>query len=282
MDLSKLEIPERKYKKIGKTKVAYRDMGTGYPVFCFPGWPASSIAFVPLANLLGDRFRLIALDFPGWGGGTKTLSANSISQFTVLAKKFVTSFGFDDFAFVGNSLGCLTMLGLLPKIATKPQKIVFLSGFFRGRTLVENEHFSRLIRLYRLQTKIIKNRWLLKAELAVLLYFVMRAEKGYAQVKGSNVYKQATKEIKMLDPYSAVESVLSAGGVNFSIKKLNLPPTLIVYVGSEIDFVEKQSEELAAKLGTATHKLADASHSFVFFEPEKVSKLIADFLSSPP
>ncbi len=55
----------------GGLDVAGYDIGTGQPVTFLHGYPSSSLDFEPVLEQLGSGWRLVAVDFPGFGASAK-------------------------------------------------------------------------------------------------------------------------------------------------------------------------------------------------------------------
>src|ERR1043166_4362406 len=66
----------RKSVQIGDHRVAYSEGGKGEPVVLVHGFGASSDSWNRMAGRLTKKFRVIALDMPGWGQSTRIDSAS--------------------------------------------------------------------------------------------------------------------------------------------------------------------------------------------------------------
>lgn len=252
-------------------------MGKGFPVFAFPGWPVSSLCFVPLASLLSDKVRIIAIDYPGLGGGTPRLEVNTFADLVAVVEGFVSSFDFTEFGYLGYSLGAFVTLNLLQDQAKTPKKIVFISGAYDGRGIVEDKHFGPYFELYKRQRKIFKSLTLLKIQAFLFLMVRLPLEKGYTNGKGSKLFKALFNELKKLDTYFAIDLLLDLGNVSlFPYKKS--PKPLIICTDDDLVASSDQSPELAKHFDTALNVLSNSTHAHILLEPEKSAKLILDYI----
>jgi pimeloyl-ACP methyl ester carboxylesterase len=67
MGLPRLPALEHEIVEIDRRPVRYAAAGTGVPVVLFPGWGARIESWGPIPAILAERFRVVALDLPGFG-----------------------------------------------------------------------------------------------------------------------------------------------------------------------------------------------------------------------
>lgn len=60
--------PRRRYVTVGARQVHLREVGSGDPIVLVHASPLSSRSLVGLSRRLGERFRVLAVDTPGYGG----------------------------------------------------------------------------------------------------------------------------------------------------------------------------------------------------------------------
>ena len=85
--------------------IAYKDEGAGQVILCLHALGHSSKDFKSLYNLPLEKYRVIALDFPGQGySSTSSLSASS-SLYYSIANKFIQLLELKNIIIVGNSIG---------------------------------------------------------------------------------------------------------------------------------------------------------------------------------
>jgi pimeloyl-ACP methyl ester carboxylesterase len=80
--------------------------GSGDPVVCIHGLGGTKASFLPTVAALADRYRVIALDLPGFGDSVKPLSAAYDARyFARTVTGLLDSLGIDRAHLVGNSMG---------------------------------------------------------------------------------------------------------------------------------------------------------------------------------
>jgi len=78
----------------------------GFPVVFGHGWGRDHKDFIPVAELLGDRARIIALDFPGFGKSARPEAAWDTQDYAVATRALLENeLGVTRFIWVGHSFG---------------------------------------------------------------------------------------------------------------------------------------------------------------------------------
>jgi pimeloyl-ACP methyl ester carboxylesterase len=85
--------------------IAYKDEGVGQVILCLHALGHSSKDFTSLYNLPLEKFRVIALDFPGQGRSSTTSVPASSSLYYSIANKFIQQLELKNIVIVGNSIG---------------------------------------------------------------------------------------------------------------------------------------------------------------------------------
>lgn len=94
-----------KYISIDGINIAYKDEGSGQIILCLHALGHSSKDFSTLYNLPVNKFRIIALDFPGQGlSATSSIPASSSFYFSI-TNKFIEILNLKNIIVVGNSIG---------------------------------------------------------------------------------------------------------------------------------------------------------------------------------
>lgn len=112
-----------KITSVSGVAVTYTDRGHGEPVFCMHGNPDSRHSWEPLFSELGDGYRLIAPDFPGFGDSEPLPSSMEASPETMSGfwDEFLDSAGLDQpVHVVVHDFGGPW---LLPWVACHPEKV---------------------------------------------------------------------------------------------------------------------------------------------------------------
>ena len=90
---------------IDGTNIAYKDEGAGQVILCLHALGHSSKDFTSLYHLPLEKYRVIALDFPGQGNSSTTSVPVSSSFYYSIANKFIQLLDLKNIIIVGNSIG---------------------------------------------------------------------------------------------------------------------------------------------------------------------------------
>jgi 3-oxoadipate enol-lactonase len=93
---------------VNGTSISYSDTGgEGTPVLFFNAFPLSARMWEPQIEALSDRFRLVTLDFPGFGGSAEVddPSTYSMDAFAAQGKAVLDELGIDKAVITGLSMG---------------------------------------------------------------------------------------------------------------------------------------------------------------------------------
>ena len=86
-------------------EIAFTDTGHGPPVLCLHAIGHDARDFSRLAARLGDRFRFIALDWPGHGESPRGAGPASAQYYADIIASAVEALGLRTFSILGNSIG---------------------------------------------------------------------------------------------------------------------------------------------------------------------------------
>src|SRR5439155_11248435 len=93
LDPEEMELPGARFWLRG-TPVHYIEQGRGYPVVLVHGFGASTFSYRFLITALSERFRVIALDLPGFGySGRDPAAGYSQTAWAELLAEFVERLG---------------------------------------------------------------------------------------------------------------------------------------------------------------------------------------------
>jgi len=85
--------------------IAYKDEGAGQVILCLHALGHSSKDFTSLYHLPLEKYRVIALDFPGQGNSSTTSIPVSSSFYYSITNKFIQLLELKNIIIVGNSIG---------------------------------------------------------------------------------------------------------------------------------------------------------------------------------
>jgi pimeloyl-ACP methyl ester carboxylesterase len=86
-------------------RLAYDDEGSGPTLVCLHAIGHGARDFAPLRQRLRDRYRVVALDWPGQGNSGDDRVAASAVRYTGLLRGFLDALDLDDVVLIGNSVG---------------------------------------------------------------------------------------------------------------------------------------------------------------------------------
>ena len=105
------------------------DKGAGPLIVMIHGWGQTSYAFEPLADILKDRYRIIALDLPGHGLAKGADGPFTFARYVDEVKLAFSSLSIDRFHLLGWSMGgSLAARYALEGHAPSPASIILLSA----------------------------------------------------------------------------------------------------------------------------------------------------------
>ncbi|WP_067792410.1 alpha/beta fold hydrolase [Actinomadura formosensis] len=106
------EAPAERVIHLKKFRVRYREAGTGHPVVLLHGSGPGATGltnFSPNIGPLARRFRVLAIDMPGWGDSDTQTAETGYDHAGVLVE-FLDALGIGTAALVGNSMGGMTSI----------------------------------------------------------------------------------------------------------------------------------------------------------------------------
>lgn len=108
--------------------INYIDEGKGQPLLMLHGWGSSTVAYGGIINVLKDKFRCIALDFPGCGESDIMPRAWTLDDYTDFVKKFIDALDLHDPIMFGHSHGGRVTLKMAADKTVNPKKIILLDS----------------------------------------------------------------------------------------------------------------------------------------------------------
>jgi 4,5:9,10-diseco-3-hydroxy-5,9,17-trioxoandrosta-1(10),2-diene-4-oate hydrolase len=103
--------------------IAYKDEGAGQVILCLHALGHSSKDYTSLYHLPLEKYRVIALDFPGQGLSSTTSVPASSSFYYSIINKFIQLLALKNIIIVGNSIGGAVAM----RIASNNQNVKLLS-----------------------------------------------------------------------------------------------------------------------------------------------------------
>lgn len=116
--------------------VRYEDVGCGDCIILLHGWGCNLEIFKQLQNVLSPSFRVISLDFPGFGKSDVPQEVWGVNEYTCFFEKFVERLQVKNFALLGHSFGGrVSILYASRNINLKKLILVDAAGIKPKRTL---------------------------------------------------------------------------------------------------------------------------------------------------
>ena len=109
MFMCKTQISVRSEYIVNKTvnglNINYFDKGQGDPVVLLHGWGSNISLFSSMTEVLSKKYRVIAMDMPGFGGSDEPKEVWDVDRYTDFVIDFLADFGFERVTFLGHSFG---------------------------------------------------------------------------------------------------------------------------------------------------------------------------------
>ncbi len=115
---------------INNEMVSYYDYGNPKKgvILELHGWLDSSQTFSSLNHRLEDEYRIISIDFPGFGGSTKNHKINNLEDCVNFISEFLEKIKAKPDYYLGHSFGGRILLKGLGEQKLKAEKVVLLSS----------------------------------------------------------------------------------------------------------------------------------------------------------
>lgn len=97
------------------------------------GWSSSWYAMSPLIGLLSQRFRVIAVDLPGYGQSPRLPERTTIPQYADLLAELIARFSDGPAVLIGHSMGGMTSVTLALRHPVLVERMVLLGPTITGR-----------------------------------------------------------------------------------------------------------------------------------------------------
>lgn len=85
--------------------INYIDKGEGELVVLLHGWGANISLFNSMIELLSAKYRVVAMDMPGFGGSDEPKEAWNVEDYKNFVTEFLKSYDADEITFLGHSFG---------------------------------------------------------------------------------------------------------------------------------------------------------------------------------
>ncbi len=109
-------------------KIEYTDRGNGTPVLLLHGWGSSFAVYERLMLALGERCRMVAVNFPGCGESETMKEPWTLEDYCDFCLEFMKNVGLENPILIGHSHGGRVILKMTAEKMIEPPKIVLLDS----------------------------------------------------------------------------------------------------------------------------------------------------------
>lgn len=279
-----LVIPEVKFAGIdANTKLAYRELGDqGKPtVLMLPSWPANSIEYIPLMNMLKTDFHCIAVDFPNWTGKSECNDPTlNIEDYADMMTSFLNNQKIDKANLIGYSFSVPVATLLKSRLPEKIQKVVLISGFTNGIDIYNR--YPSLIAFYKRYAKLVPEK-LASSIVKRIMFRTYKHTLYYKKYKDLPLFQEFFGMLNAIQFKRALSAIIDITDRDYTqtfveTYKEELP--LLVWASKDPEFVRTAMKKLDKLIGSPDITIKGADHNHVAFEVEKSAERIRNFLAS--
>ena len=113
---------------IDNLNIEYTIEGEGYPVLLLHGWGSSFDVYKGIINTLKNRYKVVALNFPGCGNSDTMENPWNLDDYCNLVLEFMNKIGIENPIMFGHSHGGRVTLKMAADGMVNPPKIVLLDS----------------------------------------------------------------------------------------------------------------------------------------------------------
>jgi pimeloyl-ACP methyl ester carboxylesterase len=269
--------------KTRRGRLCTLEAGTGDPVVAIHGLGATKASLLPTVAALADRFRVIALDLPGFGDSDKPLGASYDARFFARAViALLDELGLERAHLVGNSLGGRVALEVALHAPDRVGRLGLLAPSMAWR---RERTWAKALRLVRPELGMIQ-----PAPRAVIEAIVDRVVPGggdgwaaagvdeflraYTTRRGRAAFYAAARQIYLEEP---------EGEDGFWPRLRTLqPPALFVWGRQDTIVPLAFARHVTDALPTAEHLELDSGHVPQLERPRETHEALARFFTASP
>jgi len=247
---------------INNQLVEYSDEGSGRVLLFLHGWGANLKTFDSLAKHFTDKFRVIRLDFPGFGGSPKPENDWFIDDYSRLTADFLEKINASDvYAIVAHSFGGRVTIRCSSANYLNPKKIVLM-----GAAGIKPRKTFKMI-VYKVIAKI--GKFLTSLSLLKKLQPLLR-KKLYSSI-GNTDYSQAN-DMKKIFVNTINEDLLP------ELSKIK-QTTLLIWGENDQETPLSDANLMSDLIKSSKLKVIPSAGHFVYADAlDKTKKYMDDFL----
>lgn len=238
--------------------IHYQDEGKGPAAVLLHGWAANLNTFDALAGELQKKYRVIRLDWPGFGGSEQAAKDWSVTEYAVFLKTFLGKVKVNPDVLIGHSFGGRVAMKSVANGLLKPKKLILLdTGGIKTSSSVRNKALKGLAKLAKAATAMTPN---LRRRLRRRAY----------QAIGSTDYLTAGTMTKTF--LKIINEDLQAAAAKVPA------PTLLIWGERDTETPVSDGRRFAELIPNARLEILPAGHFVYLDQPAEVTKLITAFL----
>lgn len=239
----------------------YRVDGTGPVLLFLHGWKDSLHTFDAVTELLKDRYTVIRLDLPGFGGSETPPDPWHLIEYVRFLKAFTEKMGVDVAVLTGHSFGGRVAIKAVAENTMQPHKLILIASAGIAKTRTAR---SRLFAVIAKAGKVLTNIPPLRSYRQRLRHAL------YARVKSDYFHSGELKETFL---YVIHEDLRS------SAAKITVP-TLVLWGSADTITPLADGRTFAHCIPNAQLKIIDGAGHLVHQEqPQRIAELIRQFVS---
>jgi pimeloyl-ACP methyl ester carboxylesterase len=240
--------------------VEYKDEGRGPIVLLLHGWMNSLQSFDAIAAVLSEKYRVVRLDLPGFGGSEMPPKPWFVGDYAKFVADFCSKLNIEPTALIGHSLGGRIILKGFADGSLSAQKAVLIaSAGVAERSTLRSWSFKAIAKAGRAATAI-PPFTRLRAKLRTRLYAAANSDYNTAGAMTSTYLNVIGENLAPL------ASLLKA-------------PTLLIWGRDDKTTPVSEGERLHALIPDSKLDIVDGAGHFVHQEkPEEVARMISEFV----
>lgn len=145
-------------KEINGVKINYVCQGEGDLVLLLHGWGANLTLWNATINLLSQKYKVLALDFAGFGESEEPPEAWDVDQYTKMTLEFLKDFEFDKISLFAHSFGGRVVIKLcsMNDLPFKIEKTVLID--IAGVKPEKSDKQKRKEKMYKMTKKVLLSK----------------------------------------------------------------------------------------------------------------------------
>jgi pimeloyl-ACP methyl ester carboxylesterase len=238
--------------------VFYEEAGAGKVVLLLHGWGADHKLFQPLLQLLRQKYRVLALDFPGFGQSPEPPEPWDVDGYADCVLAFLAALGIGECSLLGHSFGGRVIIKLAARQLEAPRFCQLILVGAAGVRHAPSPKAQRRMRRYRLGKKLLRPFPRLQARLQAN--------------RGSPDYRAASPLMRQVLVKTVNEDLAPL------LPRLQ-PPTLLVWGRDDTETPLADGQLMEEKIPNAGLAVLDHAGHYVFLEQQaQFLRVIASFM----